>query len=83
GEVTEVLIDWIRAARRHLSESFGSDHPVLRLHSDRGGEFSSDLLRAFCRAEGIRQTFTLPPLHSKMGLLSAALVWSWTSLVRP
>ncbi|CAI7870406.1 unnamed protein product [Closterium sp. NIES-53] len=24
-----------------------------------GGEFSSDLLRAFCRAEGIRQTFTL------------------------
>ncbi|CAI7868107.1 unnamed protein product [Closterium sp. NIES-53] len=27
---------------------------------DRGSEFSSDLLRAFCRAEGIRQTFTLP-----------------------
>ncbi|CAI7817345.1 unnamed protein product, partial [Closterium sp. NIES-53] len=25
----------------------------------RGGEFSSDLLRAFCRAQGIRQTFTL------------------------
>ncbi|CAI7781579.1 unnamed protein product [Closterium sp. NIES-53] len=24
-----------------------------------GGEFSSDLLRAFCRGEGIRQTFTL------------------------
>ncbi|CAI7913645.1 unnamed protein product, partial [Closterium sp. NIES-53] len=22
---------------------------------DRGGEFSSDLLRAFCRSEGIRQ----------------------------
>ncbi|CAI7777611.1 unnamed protein product, partial [Closterium sp. NIES-53] len=60
GEVTEVLIDWIRAARRQLSESFGSDLPVLRLHSDRGGEFSSDLLPAFCRAEGIRQTFTLP-----------------------
>ncbi|CAI7846610.1 unnamed protein product [Closterium sp. NIES-53] len=27
---------------------------------DRGGEFSSDVLRAFYRAEGIRQTFTLP-----------------------
>ncbi|CAI7782436.1 unnamed protein product, partial [Closterium sp. NIES-53] len=26
---------------------------------DRGGEFSSDILRAFCRAEGICQTFTL------------------------
>ncbi|CAI7891289.1 unnamed protein product [Closterium sp. NIES-54] len=59
GEVTDMLIDWIRAARRQLSESFGSDLPVLRLHSDRGGEFSSDLQRAFCRAEGIRQTFTL------------------------
>ncbi|CAI7911909.1 unnamed protein product [Closterium sp. NIES-54] len=50
----------IRGARRHLYECFGSDLPVLRLHSDRGGEFSSDLLRAFCHAEGIRQTFTLP-----------------------
>ncbi|CAI7880395.1 unnamed protein product, partial [Closterium sp. NIES-54] len=40
GEVPEVLIDWIRGARRKLSESFGSDLPVLRLHSDRGGEFS-------------------------------------------
>ncbi|CAI7879126.1 unnamed protein product [Closterium sp. NIES-53] len=48
GEAPEVLIDWIRGARRRLSESFGSDLPVLRLHSDRGGEFSSDLLRAFC-----------------------------------
>ncbi|CAI7779424.1 unnamed protein product [Closterium sp. NIES-53] len=66
GDVTEVLIDWIRGARRQLSEIFGSDLPVLRLHFDRGGEFSSDLLRAFCRAEGIRQTFTLPasPQHN-------------------
>ncbi|CAI7890781.1 unnamed protein product, partial [Closterium sp. NIES-54] len=60
GEVLGVLIDWIRDTRRQLSEKFGSDLPVLRLHSDRGGEFSSDLLRAFCRLKGIRQTFTLP-----------------------
>ncbi|CAI7772642.1 unnamed protein product, partial [Closterium sp. NIES-54] len=60
GEVTEVLIDWIRVARLQLRERFISDFPVLRLHSNRGGEFSSDLLRAFCRAEGIRQTFSLP-----------------------
>ncbi|CAI7753334.1 unnamed protein product [Closterium sp. NIES-53] len=34
---------------------------VFPLHrKDRGGEFSSDLLRAFCRAEGICHTFTLP-----------------------
>ncbi|CAI7735326.1 unnamed protein product [Closterium sp. NIES-54] len=68
GEVTEVLIDWIRGARRQLSESFGSDHPVLRLHSERGGEFSSDLLRFLCRLEGIRQTFTLPASPQQNGI---------------
>ncbi|CAI7916636.1 unnamed protein product, partial [Closterium sp. NIES-53] len=54
GDVTEVLIDWIRAARLQLRRSFGSDFPVLRLHSDRGGEFSSGLMRAYCCARGIR-----------------------------
>ncbi|CAI7881323.1 unnamed protein product, partial [Closterium sp. NIES-54] len=68
GEVTEVLIDWIRGARRQLSKRFGSDLPVLRLHLDRGGEFSSDLLRAYCRAEGIRQTFTLPASPQQNGI---------------
>ncbi|CAI7794371.1 unnamed protein product [Closterium sp. NIES-54] len=68
GEVTEVLIDWIRGARRELGESFGSDLPVLHLHSDRGGEFSSDLLRDFCRAEGIRQTFTLLASSQQNGI---------------
>ncbi|CAI7847243.1 unnamed protein product [Closterium sp. NIES-54] len=34
-EVTEVLIDWICIARLQLRERFGSDFPVLRLHSDR------------------------------------------------
>ncbi|CAI7896094.1 unnamed protein product, partial [Closterium sp. NIES-54] len=68
GEVTEVLIAWIRAARLWLRESFGSDFLVMRLHSDRGGEFSSDLLRAFCRARGIRQTFTLPDSPQQNGI---------------
>ncbi|CAI7836364.1 unnamed protein product, partial [Closterium sp. NIES-54] len=68
GEVPKVLINWIRGARRQLSESFGSDLPVLRLHSDRGGEFSSDLLRAFCRSEGIHQTFTLPASPQQNGI---------------
>ncbi|CAI7743549.1 unnamed protein product [Closterium sp. NIES-53] len=35
---------------------------------DRGGEFSSDLLRAFCRAEGICQTFTLPASPQQNGI---------------
>ncbi|CAI7878174.1 unnamed protein product [Closterium sp. NIES-53] len=42
---------------------------VFPLHSkDRGGEFSSDLLRAFCRLEGIRQTFTLPASPQQNGI---------------
>ncbi|CAI7915560.1 unnamed protein product [Closterium sp. NIES-53] len=35
------------------------DLPILRLHPDRGGEFSSTLLRDFCRGEGILQSFML------------------------
>ncbi|CAI7897956.1 unnamed protein product, partial [Closterium sp. NIES-53] len=68
GEVIEVLIDWIRDARLRLRESFGSDFPVLRLHSDRGGAFSSARLGAFCRAQGIRQTFTLPASPQQYGI---------------
>ncbi|CAI5950520.1 unnamed protein product [Closterium sp. NIES-65] len=68
GEVTEVLIDWIREARLRLKKSFGSDFRVLRLHSDRGGEFSSGLLRAYCRARGIRQSFTLPDSPQQNGI---------------
>ncbi|CAI7780084.1 unnamed protein product, partial [Closterium sp. NIES-53] len=34
----------------------------------RGGEFCSDLLRAFCCAEGIRQTFTLPASPQQNGI---------------
>ncbi|CAI7844451.1 unnamed protein product, partial [Closterium sp. NIES-54] len=68
GDVTEVLIDWIRAARLQLRESFGSNFPVLRLHSDRGGEFSSARLGAFCRARGIHQTFTLPASPKQNGI---------------
>ncbi|CAI7879917.1 unnamed protein product [Closterium sp. NIES-54] len=68
GDVAGVLIDWIRAARLELRESFGSDFPVLRLHSDRGEEFSSARLGAFCRAQGIRQTFMLPASPQQNGI---------------
>ncbi|CAI7908287.1 unnamed protein product [Closterium sp. NIES-54] len=59
GQVVDVLIPWIRTVRVWLRERFGQDLPVLRLHSVRGGEFSSNLLRKFCRREGILQSFTL------------------------
>ncbi|CAI7806324.1 unnamed protein product, partial [Closterium sp. NIES-54] len=45
--------------RLQLCERFGQDLFVLRLHSDKGGEFSSNLLQDFCRGEGILQSFTL------------------------
>ncbi|CAI7879688.1 unnamed protein product [Closterium sp. NIES-53] len=48
--------------------SFGSDFPVLRLHSEKGGEISSARLGAFCRAQGIRQAFTLPASPQKNGI---------------
>ncbi|CAI5537011.1 unnamed protein product, partial [Closterium sp. Naga37s-1] len=68
GEVPDVLIPWIRAARLQLCDRFQSDFPVLRLHSDRGGEFSSDLLAAYCAEHGIRQTFTLPASPQQNGV---------------
>ncbi|CAI7795329.1 unnamed protein product [Closterium sp. NIES-54] len=68
GEVVDVLIPWIRTVRLLLRERFGTDLPILRLHSARGGEFSSDLLRDFCRGEGILQSFTLPDSPRQNGI---------------
>ncbi|CAI7777584.1 unnamed protein product, partial [Closterium sp. NIES-54] len=52
---------------RYFLLRFGQDLPVLRLHSDRGREFSSELLRDFCRGEGITQSFTLPASPQQNG----------------
>ncbi|CAI7815464.1 unnamed protein product [Closterium sp. NIES-53] len=68
GEVVDVLIPWICTVRLQLRERFGQDLPVLRLHSDRGGEFSSNLLRDFCRGEGILHSFTLPDSPLQNGI---------------
>ncbi|CAI5464623.1 unnamed protein product [Closterium sp. Yama58-4] len=68
GDVPDVLIPWIRRSRLQLRERFRSDFPVLRLHSDRGGEFSSGLLEAFCQQEGIEQSFTLPASPQQNGV---------------
>ncbi|CAI7854101.1 unnamed protein product [Closterium sp. NIES-53] len=68
ADVSGVLIPWIRATRCQLRERFCRDFPVLRLHFDRGGEFSSDLLVEFCRDEGIRHTLTLPASPQQNGI---------------
>ncbi|CAI7934080.1 unnamed protein product [Closterium sp. NIES-54] len=67
-DVVDVLIPWIRTVRLQLCERFRTDLPVLRLHSERGGEFSFDLLREFCRGEGILQSFTLPDSPPQNGI---------------
>ncbi|CAI7858191.1 unnamed protein product [Closterium sp. NIES-54] len=68
GEVSAVLIPWIRTVRLQLRERVSQDLLVLRLHSDRGGEFSSDLLRDICRGEGITRSFTLPDSPQQNGI---------------
>ncbi|CAI7797122.1 unnamed protein product, partial [Closterium sp. NIES-54] len=49
-------------------ERFGQDLRVMRLHSDRGGEFSSDLLQEFCHGEGILSSVTLPASPQQNGV---------------
>ncbi|CAI7878539.1 unnamed protein product [Closterium sp. NIES-54] len=68
GQVIDVLIPWIRTVRLKLRERFSVDLLVLHLHSDRGGEFSSNLVREFCRGEGILQLFMLPDSPQKNGI---------------
>ncbi|CAI7734955.1 unnamed protein product [Closterium sp. NIES-53] len=65
GQVVDVLIPWIRMVRLQLRERFCEDLPVLRLHSDRGGKLSLDLLQDFCHGEGILKSFTLPEVAER------------------
>ncbi|CAI7871774.1 unnamed protein product [Closterium sp. NIES-53] len=55
-------------AAPHSSEFPLTEAPLQTLHMDVGGEFSSARLGAFCRAQGIRQTFTLPASPQKNGI---------------
>ncbi|CAI7859868.1 unnamed protein product [Closterium sp. NIES-53] len=48
GDVTEVLIDWIRAAHLQLRESFGSDFPVLQHMAA-----AKRVLRYLCSTSGL------------------------------
>ncbi|CAI7746901.1 unnamed protein product, partial [Closterium sp. NIES-54] len=65
---TPTSLSLVFPVRLQLYERFRQDLPVLRLHSNRGGEFSSDLLRDFCRGEGILQSFTLPASPQQNGI---------------
>ncbi|CAI7850272.1 unnamed protein product [Closterium sp. NIES-54] len=89
GEVPDFLIPCIRALHLQLRERFRQDLPVLRLHSDRGGEFSSNLLRDFCCGEGILQSFTLSDspqqngiTERRIGLVIKLNLWPRVSLLK-
>ncbi|CAI7800973.1 unnamed protein product [Closterium sp. NIES-53] len=56
------------AVRLQLRERFCQDPPVLRPYSNKGDEFSSDLLRDICRGEGILQSITLPVSPQQNGI---------------
>ncbi|CAI7895431.1 unnamed protein product [Closterium sp. NIES-53] len=63
-----VIDDYTRYSTDFPLRRKADDLPVLRLHSDRGREFSSGLFEEFCRDEGIRQTFTLPASPQQNGI---------------
>ncbi|CAI7877492.1 unnamed protein product [Closterium sp. NIES-53] len=54
SEVTSTLIRWLLATEGTRGRR------VSCLHSDRGGEFCSGILRGFCSKQGISQSWTLP-----------------------
>ncbi|CAI7795103.1 unnamed protein product [Closterium sp. NIES-54] len=63
GEVSAVLIPWIRIVRLELRERLLSLGPTPTILT-----FSSDLLRDFCRGEGIRQSFMLSDSPQQNGI---------------
>ncbi|CAI7731796.1 unnamed protein product [Closterium sp. NIES-54] len=52
---------------------FREDLPLLRLHSDRGGEFSSDVVQEFCRGEGILHLLWLLASPQKNGVAQSRI----------
>ncbi|CAI7868774.1 unnamed protein product [Closterium sp. NIES-53] len=81
GEVPKVLIDWICGARRQLSECFGSDLPILRLHSDRGVQYAAHQINLQPRVSLPETTPTLS-WTGKVGDASAFRVWGSRAFVR-
>ncbi|CAI7743451.1 unnamed protein product [Closterium sp. NIES-53] len=86
GQFVDVLI---RTVRLQLRERFRQDLPVLRLHSDRGCEFSSNLSREFCCGEGILESFMLADspqqngiAERRIGLVMEVALWGSRTFVR-
>ncbi|CAI7900792.1 unnamed protein product [Closterium sp. NIES-54] len=60
-------------AAPHSSSFPPTTAPLQTLHQPAGGEFSSDLLREFCRGEGILQSFTLRASLQQNGIAESRI----------
>ncbi|CAI7897893.1 unnamed protein product [Closterium sp. NIES-54] len=63
-----VVDDYTRYTTVFPFQGKADDLPVVRLHSDRDGEFSSCLLKDFCGAEGIVHSYMLLASPHKNGI---------------
>ncbi|CAI7765629.1 unnamed protein product [Closterium sp. NIES-54] len=86
GQIVDVLITWIRAVRLQVRERFRQDLSVLRLHSDRGGEFSSDFLswggHSLVPCVSLPETSPTLRWMGKVGDASVFWVWGSRAFVR-
>ncbi|CAI7880425.1 unnamed protein product [Closterium sp. NIES-54] len=62
-------IEGRQRAAPHSSSFPPTTAPLQTLHMDIGGEFSSNLLRDFCRGKGILLSFTLPDSPQQNGIV--------------
>ncbi|CAI7867585.1 unnamed protein product, partial [Closterium sp. NIES-54] len=62
SEAPAIIMEWARQAHSHFKTK------IKILHSNGGGEFRNNTLKAFCSTEGIRQTFTLPDSPQQNGV---------------
>ncbi|CAI7785155.1 unnamed protein product [Closterium sp. NIES-53] len=62
SEAPAIIMEWARQAHSHFKTK------IKILHSDGGGEFRNNTIKAFCSTEGIRQTFTLPDSPQQNGV---------------
>ncbi|CAI7858635.1 unnamed protein product, partial [Closterium sp. NIES-53] len=59
---------WLEVADAQPLQRLLAEVQAERVPAEKGGEFSSDLLAAFCAEHGIHQTFTLPASPKQNGV---------------
>ncbi|CAI5962554.1 unnamed protein product [Closterium sp. NIES-64] len=65
SEAPGVIIEWAKQAHKHFKTT------IKVFHSDGGGEFRNNTLKAYCSTEGIRRTFTLPNSPQQNGIVES------------